>query len=740
MIKMDTKITISVGGMSCAACSAAVERSIKRLDGVKDATVNIATNKAVVQYDNEILKLSDIKNAIKKAGFKPLETNLDTAKENVVNQKNTIRSRLIWAVVFGVLLFYVSMGRMFGLPLPSAITPKVNPLIFALIQMFLTIPILISGRDFFIKGTKALFSGNPNMDTLVALGSSCSFLYSVYTTVMIGLGNAELAHSLYFESAGLIITFVLIGKTLERNSKIKTSKSIFSLMEKAPKSATVIRNGVETSIPTDEVVTGDILRIYPGMTIPVDSLVQSGTTSVDESMLTGESMPVEKREGDYLYSGTSNKNGSVLAVAQKTAKESSLAKIIELIEEAQNTKAPIARLADKISGVFVPAVAAIALLSSVIWLLAGKDFSFSLNIFISVLVIACPCALGLATPTAIIAATGNGASKGILIKSGEALEILHKVDTVVFDKTGTITKGKPEVTKVIAMGFDEKHLISIASAAEAGSEHPLAEAIINYSEKISAPKLECESFEAVTGNGIIAEINSQSVFIGNEKFMTAKEVDITPLADSYNSLSNEANTCVFVAVDNRLCGIIAIADTIKDNAKEVIDRLKSSGISTIMLTGDNEKTAKAIAEKSGIDKVYAEVLPEEKVEVISKLQGEKKTVAMVGDGINDAPALTLANVGIAVKQGSDVAIESADIVLMNDDIRTVCKAIDLSKKTIKIIKQNLFWAFIYNSIGIPIAAGLLYALGGVLLSPMIGAAAMSLSSVSVVLNSLRLRA
>lgn len=736
---MDTKITISVGGMSCAACSAAVERSIKRLDGIKEATVNIATNKAVVIYDSDIIKLSDIKNAIKKAGFKALETDSENSRENIINQKNTMRSRLVWAVVFGVLLFYVSMGHMIGLPLPEFLSPENNALAYALTQLVLTVPILIAGRDFFIKGAKALFSGNPNMDTLVAMGSTCSFIYSIYTTVMIGLGNSHLAHSLYFESAGLIITFILVGKTLERNSKIKTSKSIFALMEKAAKTADVVRDGVEISVPIDEVVEGDVLHIFPGMTIPVDAIVQSGVTSVDESMLTGESIPVEKCEGDYLYSGTSNRNGSIFAVAQKTAKESSLAKIINLIEEAQNSKAPIARLADKISGIFVPAVAAIALIAAVIWLIIGKEFSFALNIFISVLVIACPCALGLATPTAIIAATGNGASKGILIKSGEALEILHKVDTVVFDKTGTITNGKPEVTEVVTFDLNEKVLIEYATAAESGSEHPLADAVINYAEKISAEKLQSSSFEAFVGNGISATVQEKAVLIGNKAFMHKNDIDISASNETYNQLSEKGNTCVFVAIDKKLCGVIAIADTIKENAKDVISQLSQMGISTVMLTGDNKKTAKAIADKAGIKSIYAEVLPDEKVEVIKKLQNEKKTVAMVGDGINDAPALTLANVGIAVKQGSDVAIESADIVLLNDELNTVCKAIELSKKTIRIIKQNLFWAFIYNSIGIPIAAGVLYAFGGFLLSPMLGAAAMSLSSVSVVINSLRLR-
>ena len=571
------------------------------------------------------------------------------------------------------------------------------------------------------------------------MGSTCSFLYSVYTTVLIALGNHHLAHSLYFESAGLIITFILAGKTLENNSKIKTSQSIYTLMKKAPKTAIVIREGTETEIAVDDVRVGDMIKILPGMTIPVDAEVVSGITSTDESMLTGESIPVEKSKGDFLYSGTSNKNGSIIAVALKTAENSSFAKIIKLIEDAQNSKAPIARLADKISGIFVPTVAAIALISSIIWLILGKEFSFALNIFISVLVIACPCSLGLATPTAIIAATGNGASKGILIKSGEALELLHKADIVLFDKTGTITKGCPVVTEIITTDFDERELISFSLSAEKMSEHPLAEAIVGYAEKINAEKFECSEFKAVVGNGIEATVNGKNLLIGNKNLMYGNDIDISVLEEKYLDLSENGNTCVFVSVDKRLVGIIAIADTIKENAKDVISYFKKKSINTIMLTGDNEKVAKSIASAVGVDYVYSDLLPHQKVEVIKKLKAEKKTVAMVGDGINDAPSLTLADIGIAVKQGSDVTIESADIVLMNDDISTLCKAFDLSKKTIRIIKQNLFWAFIYNSIGIPIAAGVLYAFGGVLLSPMIGAAAMSLSSVCVVLNSLRLR-
>ncbi len=735
---MDTKITINIGGMSCAACSAAVERSIRRLNGVSDVNVNIATNNAVIVYDDEKLKISDIKSAIKKAGFKALDAQSD--KTESIYKKNTMRPRLILSVVFSALLMYVSMGHMINLPLPEFINPEKNAFFFALTQLVLTIPILISGRDFFIKGTKALFSGSPNMDTLVSIGSTCSFLYSIYSTVLIGLGNTHLAHSLYFESAGMIITFILIGKTLESNSKIKTSQSIFFLMKRAPKTAIVIRNEAEAEIPVDDVREGDVLKILPGMTIPVDSVVKSGVTSVDESMLTGESIPVQKSEGDYLYSGTSNKNGGIIAVAQKTAENSSFAKIIKLIQEAQNSKAPIARLADKISGVFVPTVAAIAFVSALIWLISGKEFSFALNIFISVLVIACPCSLGLATPTAIIAATGNGASKGILIKSGESLELLHKADAVIFDKTGTITKGCPEVTEIITSDFDEDELISLAASAERMSEHPLAEAIVGYADRsANAEKLSCTDFKAFVGNGIGATVDSRNVLIGNKKFMFNNNIDISKLQQKYIDLSEKGNTCVFVAVENRLVGIIAIADTIKENAKDVISYFRSISINTIMLTGDNERVANNIAKSIGIDQVYSELLPDQKAEIIKSLKEEKKTVAMVGDDINDAPALTLADIGIAVKQGSDVTIESADIVLMNDDISTLSKAFDLSKKTIRIIKQNLFWAFIYNSVGIPVAAGILYAFGGILLTPMIGAAAMSLSSVCVVLNSLRLR-
>lgn len=736
---MESKITINVGGMSCAACSAAVEKALNRLKGVSSATVNIATNKAVVVYDTEILRVADIKTAIAKAGFKPLDDDNANNKINKPVEKNNMLYRLIIASVFGSLLLYIAMGHMIGLPLPKFLNPDINPQVFSITQLILTIPILIAGGDFFVKGFTLLFRGSPNMDTLIAIGSTSSFLYSLYAAIKIFSGDTSLVHSMYFESAGLIIAFVLIGKTIEKNSKIKTSQAVFKLMEMSPKTAILVKNNIEFTVPVDEIITGDTVKILPGMSIPVDCKVKKGTTSVDESMLTGESIPIEKSKEDILYSGTINKNGSVTATALNSAKDSSLQKIIELIEDAQNSKAPIARMADKISGVFVPAVLGIAVLSFVIWLIVGQSFTFALKIFVSVLVIACPCSLGLATPTAIIAATGNAVQKGILIKSGEALEILNKTDVVVFDKTGTITKGESAVTEVITDELSEDEIIALAAAAEKGSEHPLSEAILSYADSIMADDLDCDSTVTIPGKGIEAKYDGKKILVGNNKFMTENVIDVLKFKDAYNRLYEQANTVVFVAYDGTAVGIIAISDTVNSTAAEVVNELKRLKIETVMLTGDNENTASVIAKSVGIDRVISDVLPSDKADVIKELKADKKTVTMVGDGINDAPALTVADIGISVKHGTDIAISSSDIVLMNEDLSTVKKAIDLSCKTIKIIKENLFWALIYNSICIPVAAGVLYAFGGFLLNPMIAALAMSFSSVSVVLNSLRLR-
>lgn len=746
------KIDMKIDGMTCAACAKAVERVVKKLDGVENISVNIATDKANIDYNPSKVKLSQIKAAIEKAGYKPIEevrdkVDVDEDKLRKEKEMKSLFVKFIVAIVFAVPLFYIAMGPMIikpigPWPLPEIINPMTNTLNYALIQLILVIPVMIAGYKFYINGFKALFSLSPNMDSLVAIGTLAAFLYSLYTTIQIANGQIQGMHhhQLYYESAGIIIALILLGKYLESKSKGKTSEAIKKLMGLQPKNAIVLVDGKEVETPIEEVGIGDIILVKPGTKIPVDGVVIEGYTSVDESMLTGESIPVEKNVGSKVTGASINKNGVIKFKAEKIGGDTALAQIIKLVEDAQGTKAPIAKLADTVSGYFVPIVIAIAVVASLLWfLVGGKDIVFVLTIFISVLVIACPCALGLATPTAIMVGTGKGAENGILIKGGEALESAHKVNTVIFDKTGTITEGKPKVTDIVLNNVEEEYLIKIASSAEKGSEHPLGEAIVRYGEEENIKLEKVDDFKAIPGAGIQVIINKENILLGNKKLMNDNNILLEDLEEKSNELASQGKTPMYIAVDGKLAGIIAVADVVKESSKKAIEILHDMGIKVAMVTGDNVKTANAIASQVGIDMVLAEVLPEDKSKEVEKLQNQGNFIAMVGDGINDAPALAKANIGIAIGSGTDVAIESADIVLMKSDLMDVPTAIKLSHETIKNIKQNLFWAFGYNTIGIPVAAGLLYIFGGPLLNPMIAAAAMSLSSVSVVSNALRLK-
>lgn len=732
---MKKKTTVLIEGMSCAACSRGVERSVSKVNGVLSVTVNLTTNSAAVVYENKQCELSDIEAAVVRAGFKVVK-NKDTANENAAKNEKMSKINLIIALIFSIPLFVISMGHMMGISLPNVISPDSNPVRFALVQLVLVIPVLIAGRKFFINGVRAVFHKNPNMDTLVAMGSSSAFIYSIVMTAKIITDNDGHSHHLYYESAGMIITFILIGKMLEAISKKRTTDAVGKLRSLIPDTTEVMRNGEKMTVKTAEIQIGDIFTVVPGSAVAADGKVISGSTSVDESMITGESMPVSKKTGDTVFGGTINKNGTVEVEVTATYGETVLSQIIRSVEDAGASKAPIATLADKISGVFVPTVFAIAVLSAVIWALTGKDFSFCLNVFISVLVIACPCALGLATPTAIMVATGKGAQNGILFKGGEPLEALSKADTVVFDKTGTLTKGDPQVTDILPVGISEEELLKYCASAEKNSEHLLGEAIV---KKYNGEYFDVTDFEALSGLGLRATVNGKLVFIGNRELMNQNGIDEKVTEKIGAPLSDEGKTVVYISIDGEFAGAIAIADVLKDDAAETVKLLNSLGVETVMLTGDNKKTANAIAKIAGIKTVFAEVLPRDKQNVIIDLQKQGKKVCMVGDGINDAPALVSADVGVAVASGTDVAVESADVVLMNSETTSLYKAIRLSQKTLRKIKQNLFWAFAYNTVGIPIAAGLLYALGGNLLDPMFAAAAMSLSSVTVVTNSLLLR-
>lgn len=732
--------TFKVEGMSCSACANRVERITKKIDGVESANVNFATEKLTVRVDAEKVRYSDIKLAVDKAGFKLIKED-DEVKEasKKKDESKLLLNRFIFSLIFTVPLLIISMGHMVGMPLPSIINPMKNPLNFALVQLVLTIPVMVAGYKFYKIGYKNLFKLSPNMDSLIAIGTSAAVAYGLFAIYKILNGETHYAMHLYFESAVVILTLITLGKYLEAVSKGKTSEAIKKLMGLAPKTATIIKNGKEVSIPIEEVIVGDIILVKPGEKLPVDGEIIEGSTSIDESMLTGESIPVEKNIGSTVIGASINKAGFIKYKATKVGKDTALAQIVKLVEEAQGTKAPIAKMADIIAAYFVPTVMALSIIAAVGWLIAGESTVFALTIFISVLVIACPCALGLATPTAIMVGTGKGAENGVLIKGGEALETTYKIDTIVFDKTGTITEGKPKVTDIICNGIKEEEVLVLAASAEKGSEHPLGEAIVREAEDRSLEFKSLEHFKAVPGHGIEVTIEGKDILLGNKKLMIENNINIESLHVESDRLATEGKTPMYIAINNKLSGIIAVADTVKENSKAAIEELKKMNVNVAMITGDNKKTAEAIAKSVGIDIVLAEVLPEDKANEVKKLQGQNRKVAMVGDGINDAPALVQADVGIAIGSGTDVAIESADIVLMKSDLKDVVTAIRLSKATIKNIKENLFWAFGYNVLGIPVAMGVLHIFGGPLLNPMIAAAAMSFSSVSVLLNALRLK-
>lgn len=735
--------TFKIEGMTCSSCAGHAEKATRKLNGVIEANVNLATEKLVVKFDEKKLSVEEIISAVENAGYKA------TAQEKVdVNKSENLREkeikelwdRFIISLVFTIPLLIISMGHMVGYSLPDFISPEVSPKTFALAQLILTTPVMLIGYKFFKVGVRTFLKGSPNMDSLIAIGTSAAYAYGIFAVVKIFQGYPRYAHELYFESAATILLLITLGKYLESVSKGKTSEAIKKLMGLAPKTARIEVNGAEKIISLEDVKVGDIVIVKPGDKIPVDGVVIEGSTSIDESMLTGESIPVEKVIGSDIIGASINKNGSIKYKATKVGKDTALAQIIKLVEDAQGSKAPIAKLADIISGYFVPVVIILAIISGLGWYFVTKDVEFALTIFISVLVIACPCALGLATPTAIMIGTGKGAEYGVLIKSGEALESAHKVQTVIFDKTGTITEGKPKVTDILVEGvITQEELLTIAASAEKGSEHPLGEAIVKEAEDKNIKLKKLETFVAIPGHGIEVTIDGKKILLGNKKLMDKNNIKLIDLEEKSNILATEGKTPMFISIDNQIAGIIAVADTVKENSKKAIEILHKMGIEVAMITGDNKKTAQAIAAQVGIDRVFAEVLPKDKAAEVKRLQEEGKKVAMVGDGINDAPALAQSDVGIAIGSGTDVAIESADIVLMRSDLLDVPTAIKLSRETIKNIKQNLFWAFGYNILGIPVAMGILYLFGGPLLSPMIAGGAMSISSVSVISNALRLK-
>jgi Cu+-exporting ATPase len=741
--KKDLTKTFLVEGMTCASCVKRVEDTINKIDGVKTASVNLATEKAQVTYSPGDVKEKDITNAVGAVGYTLLKindkTSIDLDEEKKTKELKKQYTSLLVSISFAIPLVALAMLEMIGIRLPDFISPKHSPGTFAVTQLLLTIPIVIAGFHFFAKGFPSFFRGHPNMDSLVAIGTTAAITYSAYNTIMIFMGHTELVMNLYYETAGVIIALIKVGKYMESVSKGRTSGAIKKLMGLQPKTALVVNNGIESVIPIEEVAVGNELIAKPGEKIAVDGMVVEGHTSVDESMLTGESIPVDKTIGDVVTGASINQTGTIRYRAERVGKETALAQIIKLVEDAQGSKAPIARMADIISSYFVPIVIGIALLSGTAWLIGGAELTFALKIFIAVLVIACPCALGLATPTAIMVGTGRGASLGILIKGGEPLETACRVNTVVFDKTGTITEGKPKVTDILALnGFSEKEILQLAASAEKGSEHSLGTAIVEESENRNLTILPSKDFAAVPGRGILSNVGGKILKFGNLEFMTENNIIEKNLPEA-NILSNEGKTAMYLAVDSNLAGIIAVADVVKPDSAEAIIKLQNMGIKTVMLTGDNQLTAKAIAKQVNIDEVVAQVMPGDKAAQIKRFQEKGNRVSMVGDGINDAPALAQSDLGFAIGSGTDVAMESAGIVLMQNSLSGVVTAIELSRATLRNIKQNLFWAFAYNTAGIPLAAGLFFLFGGPTLNPMFAAAAMAMSSISVVTNALRLR-
>ena len=736
MVTQKYKIT----GMTCAACSSAVERVTRKMDGVSESSVNLTTELLTVTYDETKITPEDIIKKVDRAGFQA-ELYVEETRREADEPTGKGKHRLICNIILSIPLLYICMGHMLpiSLPVPAFMDMHTEPLMFAFVQMLLTVVILVNGRKFYLVGFKSLFKGHPNMDSLVAIGTGSAFLYSFIMTLSIPT-RANSVHNLYYESAAIVVTLVMVGKYLESRSKNRTSEAIRKLMELAPDMAVVIRDGEQIEVPVEQVKTGEEILIKPGSRIPLDGIVIIGNTSVDESMLTGESIPVDKGPGDTVIGGSMNYQGAVTVEVTHVGTDTVLAKIVKMMEEAQEKKAPISKLADTVAGYFVPTVLVIGIVAAVVWLLLGKDLAFVLTIFVSVLVIACPCALGLATPTAIMVGTGLGANHGILIKSGEALEISHKVNAVVLDKTGTITEGKPKVTAIISHTETEEGLLKVAASCEQMSEHPLGQALVNTAKEKGVDIQTVSDFKSITGRGIEATFGGTTYYIGNKKLCEEQKLDISIYEKDAADMASKGQTPMFVGRDGQVIGIVCVADTLKETSPEAIKRIKELGIEVYMLTGDNKLAAEHIGKTVNVDFVISEVLPNDKATVIEDLQKAGKCVMMIGDGINDAPALIQADVGVAIGSGSDIALESGDIVLMKSDLRDAYKAIKLSKATIRNIKQNLFWAFFYNACGLPLAAGVLYAINGMLLSPIVGGFAMSLSSVCVVSNALRLKA
>lgn len=745
------KKKFSVTGMTCSACQTHVEKAVRAVDGVKSVNVNLLQNSMQAEFDETVTDSSQIIRAVESAGYGALEKKAGNAAKSAdtVNESDHIKAikRRLWiSVGFLVPLFYICMGHMVNAPIPSIFMGQKNMMIFVLTQLLLTVPIIGINFHFFRNGFRNLLRRAPNMDTLIALGAAAAFVYSVYGTYMMyyymGRGDFSAAHSymmnLYYESCGMILTLITVGKYLEAKSKGKTSEAIGKLMDLAPKTAIVLRDGAETEIPASEIAVGEIFILRAGASVPCDGTIIEGSCSVDQSALTGESIPVEKSGGDKLMSASVSAGGFAKCRCDKAEKDSTLSRIIALVEEASASKAPIARLADKISGVFVPIVIGIALLSAVIWMLMTGNFASALKAAISVLVISCPCSLGLATPTAIMVGTGKGAQNGILIKSAESLETAHRITTVVLDKTGTCTEGKPTVKSIAAVDYTEDELLSLIGSAEANSSHPLAKAVTDCCTDRGISLKPCTDYSETVGGGISGIVDGRKVMIGNRRLMEQNNIAISALIPKAEQGAEEGGIPLYIAVDGKSSGVIVIADPIKKTSGEAVASLKRMGIKTVMLTGDNLKTAEVIRRQLGIDEVRAELLPEDKTRIIKEMQNRGERTAMIGDGINDAPALAASDVGIAIGAGQDIAIESADIVLMKSDLRDAAEAVRLSRATMRNIRQNLFWALIYNTLGIPLAAGVFYPIFGWQLNPMFGAAAMSLSSVCVVTNALRL--
>lgn len=746
------KQLLDITGMSCSACSSRIEKVVNRMQGVEQMSVNLLKNNAHVTFDESVVNEKAIIARIEKLGFGAKVHAANVAapvpqQDTAAQEMEEMRQRLIGSLIFAGLVFYQHMGRMWGWPLPSFILGQENELINALLQMLWCIPVLFIDRKYFIHGVRNLLSGAPNMDSLIAVGSGASFIYGLYS--VFGMAYAfghncldllpGFADALYFEASAVILALVTVGKFMEARAKSHTSDAIKALMNLTPKTALVERHGLQGEIPVEEVVTGDVLIVKSGASVPVDGKIIEGSAALDESALTGESLPVDKTIGDKVIGGTINRSGYFKMEATAIGADTALAKIIALVDEATSSKAPIAKLADKVSGYFVPAVIGIAVLAAVVWLVLGASWHFALTIAISVLVISCPCALGLATPTAIMVGTGRGAKSGILIKSATALETAHKIDTVILDKTGTITAGKPVVTDILPIKITENELLAFAAGLEKLSEHPLGEAIVAAAEAKQLVLPEAGNYKQIPGQGVTAELAGAECAAGNLKLLEALNVDVSSLMERYDKLAAQGKTPLYFVRAGEFLGCIAVADTVKPTSREAIGKLQAMGLHVLMVTGDNRATAEAIRTQVGVDEAVAQVLPQDKEAVVRKLQQEGHIVAMVGDGINDAPALARADVGIAIGAGTDIAIEAADMVLIKSDLLDVAKAICLSRSVMTNIKENLFWAFIYNAVGIPFAAGVFYTAFGWLLNPLIAAAAMSCSSVSVVTNALRLR-